>query len=96
VRDGEVLGVIGPNGAGKTTLLECVAGILPSDRGNVMSADKRLDADSRSAVLFYVPDAIAPWPAETVRWALAFTVGFLGGRAADVDGVVKDMDLEPF
>ena len=96
VRDGEVLGVIGPNGAGKTTLLECVAGVLASDRGSIVSAGRPLDAGSRADLLFYVPDAIAPWPSETVRWALSFTVGFLGGRTADLERVVADLDLGPF
>src|SRR6266498_305047 len=35
-REGEVLGLIGPNDAGKTTLLECVTGLLPADRGEVV------------------------------------------------------------
>jgi ABC-type multidrug transport system ATPase subunit len=96
VREAEVLGVIGPNGAGKTTLLECVAGVLARDTGDIMSAGRPLDADSRAAALFYLPDAIAPWPAETVRWALRFTVGFFGGSAGDVDRLVADLDLEPF
>src|SRR3954453_20549350 len=60
-RPGEILGVIGPNGAGKTTLFECVAGLLPF-AGKVASD-----------LLFYVPDAIRPWPDQTVRWTLALT-----------------------
>jgi len=58
----EILGVIGPNGAGKTTLFECAAGVLPFDRG-------KIDND----LLFYVPDAIRPWPDQTVRWTLTLT-----------------------
>jgi ABC-2 type transport system ATP-binding protein len=30
----------------------------------------------RSSLLFYVPDGIAPWPEQSVRWALDFTIGF--------------------
>ena len=29
--------------------------------------------------LLYLPDAIAPWPAQTVGWALDFAIGFFGG-----------------
>lgn len=57
-RPGQILGVIGPNGAGKTTLFECVAGLLPHS-GAVQSEP-----------LFYMPDAIRPWPQQTVRWTL--------------------------
>ena len=55
----EILGVIGPNGAGKTTLFECVAGLLPRTSGTI-----------RGESFFYMPDAIRPWPDQTVRWTL--------------------------
>jgi ABC-2 type transport system ATP-binding protein len=76
----EILGVIGPNGAGKTTLFECVAGILPFDAGKV-------DND----LLFYVPDAIRPWPDQTVRWTLELTA-----RMFDTtfdDALLDELDL---
>jgi ABC-2 type transport system ATP-binding protein len=81
VRPGEVLGLIGPNGAGKTTLFECVAGLLPFDRGSVTLDGRTLTRREIAAEIFYVPDGIAPWPAETVRWALDYTTGFFDGRA---------------
>ncbi len=58
-RPSQILGVIGPNGAGKTTLFECAAGVLPYARGEVRGAER-----------FYVPDAIRPWPDQSVRWTL--------------------------
>ena len=76
IRPGEVLGLIGPNGSGKTTLFECVAGVLPADRGRVEYDGRAIAPADRSSVLFYLPDAIAPWPSQTVRWALDFTAGF--------------------
>jgi len=89
---GEVVGLIGPNGAGKTTLFECLAGLLPRDSG-VVTAEARPIAPG-SSQLFYVPDGIAPWPAETVRWALDYAIGFFGGSAADRTGVVRGLGLE--
>jgi ABC-2 type transport system ATP-binding protein len=80
VRAGEVLGLIGPNGAGKSTLFECLAGVLPSDRGTLNAGGKSIPVDDRASLLFYVPDGIAPWPEQSVRWALDFTIGFLGGQ----------------
>ena len=72
IRPGEVLGVIGPNGAGKTTLFECLAGVLPTDRGIVTLDGRALTPRDINAHLFYVPDAIAPWPSQSVRWALDY------------------------
>ena len=79
-RPGEILGVIGPNGAGKTTLFECVAGLLPFDSGKV-------DSD----LLFYVPDAIRPWPDQTVRWTLELTSRMFDTRLDET--LLADLDL---
>jgi ABC-2 type transport system ATP-binding protein len=90
VRAGEVLGLIGPNGAGKSTLFECLAGVMPADSGLIGGTKQ-----TRQELLFYVPDGIAPWPAQSVGWALDFTVGFFGGRADLRDLVVKQLELTP-
>ena len=76
----EILGVIGPNGAGKTTLFECVAGLLPFDSGNV---------DSNP--LFYVPDAIRPWPDQTVRWTLELIARMF--ETSFDESLLDDLDL---
>jgi ABC-2 type transport system ATP-binding protein len=95
VRESEVLGLIGPNGAGKSTLFECLAGVLPSDSGAVLFAGQPVLARERSSLLYYVPDGIVPWPAQSVRWALEFSIGFLGGQASLRDQVINDLDLHP-
>ncbi len=51
VRAGEILGLIGPNGAGKSTLFECLAGVSPSDSGEVLAAGRRAAASIFIAVL---------------------------------------------
>jgi len=96
IRPGEVLGLIGPNGAGKTTLFECMAGVLPFEAGTVKFDGAALPTRARASRIFYVPDAIAPWPTETVRWALDFTVGFFGGRADRKAEVIERLNLSPF
>ena len=95
VREGEVLGLIGPNGAGKTTLFECIAGVLPADSGTVTVAGKDVPAETRGAHLFYMPDGIAPWPAQTVGWALDFTLGFFGGDRRRLGRVVERLQAGP-
>ncbi len=96
VREGEVLGLIGPNGAGKSTLFECLAGALPADSGTVQAQGRRLEAHERSAVLFYLPEGIAPWPAQPVSWALDFAIGFFRGRAELRGEVVESLGLAEF
>jgi ABC-2 type transport system ATP-binding protein len=76
---GEILGVIGPNGAGKTTLFECVAGLQPVTRGTVAGVSR-----------FYMPDAVRPWPDQTVAWTLR-----LMARVSDVPMAwLPELDLE--
>jgi ABC-type multidrug transport system ATPase subunit len=72
VQQGEVLGLIGPNGAGKTTLFECLAGLIPTNAGEVKFEQTQLAVTRRKEKLFYLPDAILPWAEQTVQWALRF------------------------
>jgi ABC-2 type transport system ATP-binding protein len=95
IREGEILGLIGPNGAGKTTLFECMAGVLPATAGRVLLNERPITARERAATMFYLPDAIAPWPSEPVGWVLDFTIGFFGGRADLLDEVVDMLALRP-
>jgi len=95
IRPGEILGLIGPNGAGKTTLFECMAGVLPPTAGELLLDGRPLSPVTRLKTLFYLPDAVAPWSAQTVRWALEFAVGFLRGRGDRLDAVIEGLDLTP-
>jgi ABC-2 type transport system ATP-binding protein len=70
VRPGEVLGLIGPNGSGKTTLLECLAGLMLANAGTVKANNHELAGPRRKETLFYLPDAIFPWPEQPVSWVL--------------------------
>jgi len=85
VRRGEVLGLIGPNGSGKTTLFECIGGVLPRDAGSVES----------DAAVFYLPDTIAPWPSQTVGWALGFIEDYFSAASGLRDAVVTALSLQP-
>jgi ABC-2 type transport system ATP-binding protein len=103
IREGEILGLIGPNGSGKTTLFECLGGVLPIDGGMVLQDGRPLTARDRASSLFYLPDGIAPWPSQTVRWALEFVQQFFQrdptrGRipypTPSVAQVIEQLDLE--
>ena len=95
IRPGEILGLIGPNGAGKTTLFECVAGLEPAEQGTVYFGPVPVFGRERSSRLFYVPDSIAPWPDQPVRWVLEYSLGFFGGRRERYEQVVADLALQP-
>lgn len=95
IRSGEILGLIGPNGAGKTTLFECVAGLQPADQGRVFFGPVAVAERHRSSKLFYVPDGIAPWPDQPVRWVLEYSLGFFGGRRDRYEEVIRDLALAP-
>jgi ABC-2 type transport system ATP-binding protein len=88
VRPDEVLGVIGPNGSGKTTLFECIGGVLPFDAGAIAYEPRSI-----ASPVFYVPDGIAPWPSQTVRWALSYVSGLFGARAGALDAVIDALQL---
>jgi ABC-2 type transport system ATP-binding protein len=92
VRPGEILGLLGPNGAGKTTLFECLAGVQAADSGQLRFDDARA---RREDLLFYLPDAIAPWPDQSVSWVLRYVVGAFRGRDDLRGEIVERLGLEP-
>jgi ABC-2 type transport system ATP-binding protein len=92
---GEVLGLIGPNGSGKTTLFECLGGVLPLDGGSLVCDGRPMTDRMRASTLFYLPDSITPWPSQTVRWAIAFTLGLFNGRTSLRDEVIARLDITP-
>ena len=94
LRPGEILGLIGPNGAGKTTLFECLSGVLPVNQGVLLRNDSVLEGSARHELLFYLPDAIAPWSTQTVRWCLDFIIGYFGGRSELLGEVISSLGLE--
>lgn len=94
VRVGEVLGLIGPNGAGKTTLFECLAGLAHADGGEVRFRDMPIAPAKRKAALFYLPDAIRPWPDQRVNWALGFFGRLYARSKKEVSSTAGALGLE--
>ena len=94
-RPGEILGLIGPNGAGKTTLLECLAGTIRADAGTALYEGRDVAAASRRDVLFYVPDAIAPWPDQSVRRVLGFYGALFARAPAQIEQWLGALALLP-
>jgi ABC-type multidrug transport system ATPase subunit len=91
----EVIGLIGPNGAGKTTLLETLAGVLPSDTGEVLWRGTPLSLRRRREVMFYLPDGLRPWDDQYVARVLEFFADVYGRMARQVADVVHAVGLGP-
>ena len=94
IHAGEVLGLDRPQRRRQDDAVRVHGGVLPYESGSVSVDGRPLAPRDRSSFLFYTPDAIAPWPAQTVSWALDFRLGFFGGPAARRDEVIAKLDLE--
>ena len=95
VEAGELFCLIGPNGAGKTTLLECVAGLLPIDTGEVRWRGAPLSPSQRKQRLFYVPEAISPYPDQRSAEVLRFFCEANRQSPKRLDQLVGALRLEP-
>src|ERR1700730_14594708 len=95
VASGEILGLIGPNGAGKTTLLECIAGLAPTDGGEVRWRGTSLPPQRRKERLFYVPEAISPYPDQRTSEVLKFFRESYRQPAGRLEHLVRALGLEP-
>ncbi|TMJ57492.1 MAG: ABC transporter ATP-binding protein [Alphaproteobacteria bacterium] len=95
VASGEILGLIGPNGAGKTTLLECIAGLLVADTGAVRWRSSLLPRARRKERLFYVPEAISPYPDQRTAEVLTFFRQAHRQPPSRLEHLVSALDLEP-
>jgi ABC-2 type transport system ATP-binding protein len=95
VASGEILGLIGPNGAGKTTLLECIAGLLPTDAGEVRWRGSSVPPARRKERLFYVPEAILPYPDQRTAEVLTFFRQAHRQPPSRLEHLVGALGLEP-
>jgi ABC-2 type transport system ATP-binding protein len=95
VVSGQILGLIGPNGAGKTTLLECIAGLLSADAGEVRWQGSPLPASRRKERLFYMPEAISPYPDQTTAKVLNFFRAAYRQPPSRLEYLVRALGLEP-
>lgn len=94
ILDGEVLGLIGPNGAGKTTLFECLAGLMAATEGTIKFHEQALPVDSRKEALFYLPDAIVPWPQQSVKRVLSFFEKLYPRSRISVSELIEPLKLD--
>ena len=94
-RRGEILGLIGPNGAGKTTLLDILSGMLPADSGSVLWEESPLSASRRKHVMFYLPEAVTPYPDRRAIDVLALFARLFLQPDDRLAGAIEDLALSP-
>jgi ABC-2 type transport system ATP-binding protein len=94
IASGEILGLIGPNGAGKTALLECIAGLLPADAGEVRWRGLPLPPTRRKERLFYMPEAISPYPDQRTAEVLKFLQEAYRQPSSRLEQLVHVLGLE--
>lgn len=93
VYSGEILGIIGPNGAGKTTLMECIAGLLPFDKGELYWKNKPLSPLQTRQFIFYLPDGILPYAEQRVEVVLSFFQQIYGAEKSQLDLLIERLEL---
>ena len=93
VRAGEVMALVGDNGAGKSTLIKCLAGIYPSDEGEVFFEGKK--------VSIHGPKDAAGLGIEVVYQDLALCDNldvvqnmYLGREEHDIIGRLREPEME--
>jgi D-xylose transport system ATP-binding protein len=93
VRAGEVMALVGDNGAGKSTLIKCVAGIHPTDSGDVFFGGTKVSING--------PKDAGRLGIEVVYQDLALCDNldvvqnmYLGREAHDVIGRLRETEME--
>ena len=70
VAEREVVAIVGPNGCGKSTLLRVISGLLPADRGVVLTYGATVtEVDPRVGLVFQEP-RLLPWRSVLANVAL--------------------------
>ncbi|QAA30381.1 ATP-binding cassette domain-containing protein [Clostridium manihotivorum] len=72
IEDGEILTLIGPNGSGKSTTLKIMAGIMKSEKGNVLIDNMDTISTSTKRYIGYLPEEMFLYEKMSVYELLTF------------------------
>ena len=83
IASGEFVCIVGPSGSGKSTLLRMLAGLIPSQQGQIWLNGQLVEAPARSIGLVFQKANLMPW--RTVHDNIALPLELAGVDANDLD-----------
>ncbi len=91
VKEGELIGFLGPNGAGKSTLMKIITGYLPSDSGEILIDDNKINATDIGIRkhIGYLPENNPLYSDLYITEHLRITAGFY--KVPDPDKRIKEV-----
>jgi len=92
---GEFVVVVGPSGSGKSTLLNIAAGMIESDRGEVLLDDDRITAPGPERAMVFQDHGLFPWltAAQNVEFGLKMAGFDARDRRDRVQQILRSVHL---
>ncbi len=93
---GELVSVFGPNGCGKSTLINIIAGLIPTDAGEILFDGKPLRAIKFGYVFQNYREALFPWlrSVDNIEYPLKLMKLPKAERRARVDKLVAHLGVK--
>ena len=93
---GEIVAIFGPNGCGKSTLINLIAGLVPSDAGEIMIGGKSVAASKIGYVFQNYREALFPWmrAIDNIYYPLKLHGLTRREQARRVDSTLASFDLK--
>lgn len=93
VESGRITGLIGPSGSGKTTLMRSIVGVQKISDGHLQVLDMASGAKQLRTKIGYVTQQPAIYGDLTVQQNLRYFGALVRAKKADIDNVIKTVDL---
>ena len=92
---GKITSVFGPNGCGKSTLINMMAGILPTDGGQILFEGKTVGETRIGYVFQNYREAVFPWlrAIDNIRYPLKFLNLTRAEKDARVEKLIASFDV---
>jgi NitT/TauT family transport system ATP-binding protein len=92
---GKMISVFGPNGCGKSTLINMMAGLIPTDGGEILFDGMTIDEIKVGYVFQNYREALFPWlrAKENIEYPLKFMKLARAERRRRVDALVERMGV---